>query len=172
MHPIKEATVPLNSDVQGVIETVMLVQADHTATVFYWDSVPVEHTQMLARHLADIYDIILDAKDLHGLTVIEICACVQRHVMERLDPRPRHDDVFKVLCDLLDQRVDIQAEHVRYEHLLADDLCVDSASKIQVVADIEDTYLIRISDKEFDQLRTIGDIIAFVITRAKKPLAA
>lgn len=171
MHPTHTALVPLSIDVQDAIESIMLLKAGHTATVFYWDDIPVEHWPLLATTLNDFYDVAIGPLDLRGLTVIEICGLVQKQMMRRLDSSPRPDDVYAAICEAFDETLDIQADALRFEQLFVDDLAVDSLSKIQIVADLEDRYGVRVTDKELDQLRTIGDIVAYIVVRTPSPLA-
>ena len=69
--------------------------------------------------------------------------------------------VYATLGDYL--RRDPSALHP--EDSLRDDLCLDSLQTIELVYQVESAFDIQIPDEDFGRLRTIGDVVAYLLER-------
>lgn len=68
------------------------------------------------------------------------------------------DQVKESLADILScdaEKIDMDTELVR-------DLGVDSIDTVELIMAVEETYDITISDKEEQELKTVGDVVEFI----------
>lgn len=68
------------------------------------------------------------------------------------------DQVKESLADILScdaEKIDMDTELVR-------DLGVDSIDTVELIMAVEETYDITISDKEAQELKTVGDVVEFI----------
>lgn len=55
-----------------------------------------------------------------------------------------------------------ERRNVTLEKTLRDDLDMDSFDEINLVIDLEDSFGITISDEEFAEIKTVGEVVALV----------
>lgn len=55
-----------------------------------------------------------------------------------------------------------ERRNVTLEKTLRDDLDMDSFDEINLLADLEDSFGITISDEEFAEIKTVGEVVALV----------
>jgi len=68
------------------------------------------------------------------------------------------DQVKESLADILScdaDKIDMDTDLVR-------DLGVDSIDTVELIMAVEDTYDIKISDKDAEDLKTVGDVVEFI----------
>ena len=68
------------------------------------------------------------------------------------------DQVKESLADILScdaDKIDLDTDLVR-------DLGVDSIDTVELIMAVEDTYDIKISDKDAEDLKTVGDVVEFI----------
>lgn len=68
------------------------------------------------------------------------------------------DQVKESLADILS----CDADKIELDTDLVRDLGVDSIDTVELIMAVEDTYDIKISDKDAEDLKTVGDVIEFI----------
>ena len=74
--------------------------------------------------------------------------------------------MFEQLRDLIVENLGVNEEEVTLEAKLIDDLGADSLDAVELSMAIEEEFEVEIEDEEFQQLLTVGDILAAI--EAKK----
>lgn len=81
--------------------------------------------------------------------------------MTKIDRNTMERQVKQILADQLD----LDMEKIKKTALLTDDLGIDSFSSIEVVYDLEDKFGIEIPESDLANVKTVDDIINYVISR-------
>ena len=68
------------------------------------------------------------------------------------------DQVKESLADILS----CNADKIELDTDLVRDLGVDSIDTVELIMAVEDTYDIKISDKDAEDLKTVGDVVEFI----------
>lgn len=68
------------------------------------------------------------------------------------------DQVKESLADILS----CDADKIELDTDLVRDLGVDSIDTVELILAVEDTYDIKISDKDAEDLKTVGDVVEFI----------
>lgn len=68
------------------------------------------------------------------------------------------DQVKESLADILS----CDAVKIELDTDLVRDLGVDSIDTVELIMAVEDTYDIKISDKDAEDLKTVGDVVEFI----------
>lgn len=68
------------------------------------------------------------------------------------------DQVKESLADILN----CDADKIELDTDLVRDLGVDSIDTVELIMAVEDTYDIKISDKDAEDLKTVGDVVEFI----------
>ena len=68
------------------------------------------------------------------------------------------DQVKESLADILI----CDADKIELDTDLVRDLGVDSIDTVELIMAVEDTYDIKISDKDAEDLKTVGDVVEFI----------
>lgn len=68
------------------------------------------------------------------------------------------DQVKESLADILS----CDADKIELDTNLVRDLGVDSIDTVELIMAVEDTYDIKISDKDAEDLKTVGDVVEFI----------
>ena len=68
------------------------------------------------------------------------------------------DQVKESLADILS----CDADKIELDTDLVRDLGVDSIDTVELIMAVEDTYDIKISDKDAEDLNTVGDVVEFI----------
>lgn len=68
------------------------------------------------------------------------------------------DQVKESLADILG----CDADKIELDTDLVRDLGVDSIDTVELIMAVEDTYDIKISDKDAEDLKTVGDVVEFI----------
>lgn len=69
-----------------------------------------------------------------------------------------YEKVVKIIGDVLNFSID----DLTLDTHLQDDLGIDSLDVVELMMAMEDAFAIAIDDKEMKDLRTIGDIVAYL----------
>lgn len=68
------------------------------------------------------------------------------------------DQVKESLADILS----CDADKIELDTDLVRDLGADSIDTVELIMAVEDTYDIKISDKDAEDLKTVGDVVEFI----------
>ncbi len=66
------------------------------------------------------------------------------------------------IAEIIEEVTGIDASEVAMERSFVDDLEVDSLSLVEIVVQVEDRYGVRVPDGDLEDLRTVGDAVAYV----------
>jgi len=75
------------------------------------------------------------------------------------------NDVRNTLFRIMGSVLDIDVEFITEEKELETDLRIDSLALYEIVVDIEDTYSLRISNDEADDLKTVAEAVDFIVEK-------
>jgi acyl carrier protein len=70
------------------------------------------------------------------------------------------DQVIEIICEQLD----VKAEDVNEAKTFTDDLGADSLAIVELVLALEEKFDVKIPDDEVDNIKTVGDAIAYIKT--------
>lgn len=73
------------------------------------------------------------------------------------------DQVIEIICEQLD----VKREDVSPAKTFNDDLGADSLAIVELVLALEEKFDIKIPDEEVDNIKTVGDAIAYIERRSK-----
>ena len=54
-----------------------------------------------------------------------------------------------------------EADSIRLDHKLGDDLGLDSMATIEILYDVEDAFDLQIPDEDLNGMETVGDVVKF-----------
>lgn len=69
---------------------------------------------------------------------------------------------FEKLCDVIVDTLGCEADDVKPEARLAEDLGADSLAAVELIMSLEEKAGIHIEDEDAAKLKTVGDIIAYL----------
>ena len=70
--------------------------------------------------------------------------------------------VFEKVRDILCQQLDVEENDVTLESSLTDDLGADSLDLVDTVMSLEDEFDIEVPDSAIEEIKTVGDIVAYI----------
>ena len=70
--------------------------------------------------------------------------------------------VFNRICQIIADQLDIDADSIRMESSIQDDLNADSLDVMEVAMAVGDEYDIEISEEELENIKTVGDVVRYV----------
>ncbi|MBR6103072.1 MAG: acyl carrier protein [Ruminococcus sp.] len=70
--------------------------------------------------------------------------------------------IFERICQIIAEQLDIDAEDIRMNSSIQDDLNADSLDVMEVAMAVGDEYDIEISEEELDKIKTVGDVVRYV----------
>ncbi len=70
--------------------------------------------------------------------------------------------IFDRICQIIAEQLDIEAENIRMDSSIQDDLNADSLDVMEVAMAVGDEYDIEISEEELDNIKTVGDVVRYV----------
>ncbi len=70
--------------------------------------------------------------------------------------------VFETVSKLIADQLKVSVEKVVPEAHLVEDLGADSANIMVLIMDLEDEYQMQVEDSAITELRTVGDIVAYI----------
>lgn len=78
------------------------------------------------------------------------------------------DTVETQVKQILADQLDLDMEEIKERALLTDDLGIDSFSSIEIVYDLEDKFGIEIPEKDLADVKTVDDIVTYIISRLSR----
>ena|ERR1700682_6394674 len=73
-----------------------------------------------------------------------------------------NDPIDFIVRDIMSEKLGIDIHLIQNESSIHDDLCIDSLDLLEIIAEIEKKFQIKITDEESEKFRTVGNIIRFV----------
>ncbi|MBR1393832.1 MAG: acyl carrier protein [Ruminococcus sp.] len=70
--------------------------------------------------------------------------------------------IFDRICQIIAEQLDIEAEDIKMESSIQDDLNADSLDVMEVAMAVGDEYDIEITEDELDEIKTVGDIVRYI----------
>ena len=70
--------------------------------------------------------------------------------------------IFERICQIIAEQLDIEADSIRMESSIQDDLNADSLDVMEVAMAVGDEYDIEISEEELENIKTVGDVVRYV----------
>ena len=67
--------------------------------------------------------------------------------------------IFERICQIIAEQLDIDAEDIRMDSSIQDDLNADSLDVMEVAMAVGDEYDIEIAEEELNEIKTVGDVI-------------
>lgn len=75
--------------------------------------------------------------------------------------------VFDKVKEIVAERLDVADDEITMEAVITDDLGADSLDVVDLVMDLEDAFSIEIPDEAMADIKTIGDIVAYIEKETK-----
>lgn len=73
------------------------------------------------------------------------------------------DEIVQNLAEIIEEVTGIEPSEISLEKSFVDDLDIDSLSMVEIAVQTEDKYGIKIPDEDLASLRTVGDVVAYVV---------
>ena len=70
--------------------------------------------------------------------------------------------VFEKVRELIVNQLPVQAEDVKLESRLIEDLGADSANLMMLIMDLETEYDLTVEDEVLGSIKTVGDIVTYI----------
>jgi acyl carrier protein len=71
-------------------------------------------------------------------------------------------DILAALAEIVQEATGIPAARVQPDKSFTDDLDVDSLSMVEIATMAEDRFGVPVPDSELSELKTVGDVVAFL----------
>jgi acyl carrier protein len=75
-------------------------------------------------------------------------------------------EITEGLAEILEEVAGVSPDDVTEEKSFTDDLDVDSLSMVEVVVAAEEKFGVKIPDDEVQNLKTVGDAVAYILKAA------
>lgn len=75
--------------------------------------------------------------------------------------------VFDKVKDIIADQLDVEADEITLEAVITDDLGADSLDVVDLVMSLEDEFGVEIPDEAMANIKTVGDIVAYVEKETK-----
>lgn len=79
-----------------------------------------------------------------------------------------NEAVAQTVRELLARKMSIAIEKISGETRLAEDLGLDSFGGVEVMFEIEEAFNLKIPDSDIEQVRTVNDIVNYIVEWQKK----
>ena len=70
--------------------------------------------------------------------------------------------VFDKVKDIIVDQLDVEANDIKMESSITDDLGADSLDVVDLVMSLEEEFDIEIPDEQVENVKTVGDIVKFI----------
>lgn len=70
--------------------------------------------------------------------------------------------MFEKVSEIIVRQLDVDAEAVRMESKLVDDLKADSLDVVELIMDLEQEFDLEIPDEALPKINTVGDIVTYI----------
>ncbi len=77
------------------------------------------------------------------------------------------EEVFEKVKEILVDKLSVDEDKVTIEARFQEDLETDSLDLVELVMTMEEDFGIKISDEEASEIKTVGDAVDFVMSRAE-----
>lgn len=77
------------------------------------------------------------------------------------------DKAFDIVSGYLAEEFEIPRQHITLKAHLYDDLDLDSIDALDMIAVLEDELGVEIEDEEVKQIRTVGDVVQFILSKTE-----
>ena len=81
--------------------------------------------------------------------------------MKEVNRNEVKNTLFRIIASVLN----VDADTITEENELDTDLRIDSLALYEIVVDIEDTYSLRITNDEADDLKTVAEAVDFIVDK-------
>ena len=78
------------------------------------------------------------------------------------------DDIEKKVREIIAAQLEISMDKVKTEARFIDDLKADSLAVVELVLALEENFNIEIPDEDTEQIKSVGDAIAYIQSHQKK----
>ena len=76
------------------------------------------------------------------------------------------DEIESKVKEIICNQLEVSAEQLRPEASFIDDLKADSLAVVELVLALEEAFKVEIPDEDTEQIRTVGDAIAYIKAHA------
>lgn len=76
-----------------------------------------------------------------------------------------HTEILNAIARIVEEVVGVDSAVVTAEKSFTDDLDVDSLSMVEITMAVEDELGVKIPDDRVAELRTVGDVVAYIAGR-------
>lgn len=76
-------------------------------------------------------------------------------------------DIADKVKEIVSQQLDVDKANIKEESQFIDDLGADSLAIVELVLAFEEQFEIDIPDEDTEKIRTVGDAISYIKSRAK-----
>ncbi len=73
-------------------------------------------------------------------------------------------DILNQIKGIIAEQLDVETDEVAPEKSFTDDLGADSLAIVELVLALEEEFGIKIPDDQVDNIKTVGDAVAFITT--------
>ena len=77
------------------------------------------------------------------------------------------EEVFEKVKEILVDKLSVDEDKVTIEARFQEDLETDSLDLVELVMTMEEDFGIKITDEEASEIKTVGDAVDFVMSRAE-----
>jgi acyl carrier protein len=70
--------------------------------------------------------------------------------------------IFEKLKDIIAEQLSVEADEVKLDANIQDDLGADSLDIVDLITTIEDEFDISIPDEVVEEIKTVGDIVNYI----------
>lgn len=84
---------------------------------------------------------------------------------EHLKKNKNYDKVYEGVAKVLKEQLGIREDDIRLDAMLVDDYGADSLDSVEIIMNIEDEFKLQIDDKDAEKIKTVGDIVNYILER-------
>ena len=77
------------------------------------------------------------------------------------------ENIEERVIKIVAEQFEVSAEKITMKSLFMDDLKADSLSVVELVLAIEEAFNLEIPDEDAEKIKTVGDVVNYVKSRAK-----
>ena len=77
------------------------------------------------------------------------------------------ENIEEKVTKIVAEQFEVPAEKITMRSLFMDDLKADSLSVVELVLAIEEAFNLEIPDEDAEKIKTVGDVVNYVKSRAK-----
>jgi acyl carrier protein len=77
------------------------------------------------------------------------------------------ENIEEKVTKIVAEQFEVSAEKITMKSLFMDDLKADSLSVVELVLAIEEAFNLEIPDEDAEKIKTVGDVVNYVKSRAK-----